>query len=35
MTVAVIYFTDKTVSKDQAVDILHHWNIDVHDAATE
>jgi hypothetical protein len=30
ITRAVIYLTNQTVTKDQAVDILHHWNIDVH-----
>jgi hypothetical protein len=31
----VIYFTTSTVTVDQAKDILHHWGIDVHNAAEE
>lgn len=30
-TRAVIYLTDKTVTRDQAIDVLHHWNIVVQD----
>ena len=34
-TKAVIYLTADTVTLDQAIDILHHWNIEVHDVRIE
>ena len=35
LTKAVIYLTPQTVTLDQAIDILHQWNMDVHDVRTE
>jgi hypothetical protein len=35
ITKAVIYLTSDTVTLDQAIDILHHWNIEVHDVRIE
>ena len=32
-TRVVIYLTDKTATKKQAIDVLRHWNIDVRDEA--
>lgn len=34
-TKAVIYLTSDTVTLDQAIDILHNWNIEVHDVRIE
>ena len=35
VTKAVIYLTSNTATLDQAIDILHNWNIEVHDVRTE